>query len=312
MGKNNSIGKPKKNTLGRRMFKVRELYILLIPAFVSCLLFKYYPMYGLQLAFKSMKLGQTFQTAKWVGMKNFERFFSTGMFARTVKNTLAIGVSTVLIFPIPIILALLLHNCVNKGVRKITQSVTYIPYLVSVAVTMSIVLLFCNGSTGFLNLFAKRLGRETINYMGKDKYVLPLYIISEIWSTTGFNCVIYIAALSGVSMELVEASQIDGCSKLKKMWYIDLPAIAPTIAILLIMSLGKFFAASTEKMLILQNDMNIAASETIGTYTYKLGFTGSPQYGYSAAVDLFSNVVNFVMLIISNTISKRISGSSLF
>ena len=293
------------------MFKVRELYILLIPALVATLLFKYYPMYGLQLAFKSMKLGQTFRTAKWVGWQNFQRFFTTGSFERTLKNTLIIGVSTVLTFPIPIALALLLHNCVNPKVRKLTQSVTYVPYLVSVAVTMSIVLLFCNSSTGFINLFLKKLGLETINFMGEDKYVYPLYIISEIWSTTGFNAVIYIAALSGVSMELVEAAQIDGCSKLKKIWYIDLPAIAPTIAILLIMSLGKFFAASTEKMLILQTDLNIAASETIGTYTYKLGFI-SHQYGYSAAVDLFSNVVNFVMLLISNTISKRVSGSSLF
>ncbi len=306
-----TVGTPKKNTLGRRIFKVRELYILLLPAVLASLLFKYYPMYGLQLAFKSMKLGQTFETAKWVGWKNFERFFNTGSFVRTLKNTLAIGVSTVLTFPIPIALALLLHNCVHKGVRKITQSVTYIPYLVSVAVTMSIVLLFCNNSTGFLNLFSKRLGLKTVNYLGEDRFVLPLYLISEIWSTTGFNCVIYIAALSGVSAELVEAAQIDGCSKLKKMWYIDLPAIAPTIAILLIMSLGKFFAASTEKMLILQNDLNIAASETIGTYTYKLGFVNH-QYGYSAAVDLFSNVVNFVMLILSNGISKRVSGSSLF
>ena len=152
---------------------------------------------------------------------------------------------------------------------------------------------------------------DTIYFMGETQYVRPLYIISEIWSKTGYNSVVYLAALASVSPDLIDASMIDGCSKLKRIWYIDLPSIAPTIVVLLIMNIGTFFTASTEKMLLLQTDLNLATSETIGTYTYKLGFTNR-QYGYSAAVDLFTNLVNLAMLIIANAIARRLSESSLF
>ena len=301
----------RKQSLGWRIIRHWEQYVLLLPALTVTLLFKYFPLYGVQLAFKNMKLGQTIETATWIGWKNFERFFNTGMLERTVTNTLVIGISVVLTFPLPIILALMLHNCVNKPVKKIAQTVTYIPNLVSIAVTMSIVLLFCSGSSGFINIFRKSLGMDTIYFMGETQYVRPLYIISEIWSKTGYNSVVYLAALASVSPDLIDASMIDGCSKLKRIWYIDLPSIAPTIVVLLIMNIGTFFTASTEKMLLLQTDLNLATSETIGTYTYKLGFTNR-QYGYSAAVDLFTNLVNLAMLIIANAIARRLSESSLF
>ena len=300
-----------KLTLMKRILKHWELYLLLLPALIITVLFKYWPLYGVQLAFKNMKLGQTIETARWVGLQNFQRFFSTGMFQRTVINTLVIGVSVVLTFPLPIVLALMLHNCVGKFTKKTAQMVTYIPNLVSIAVTMSIVLLFCGGSSGFINIFRKSMGMDSIYFMGEAKYVRPLYIISEIWSKTGYNSVVYLAALSAVNPDLIDASMIDGCSKIKRIWYIDLPTIAPTIVILLIMNIGTFFTASTEKMLLLQTDLNLATSETIGTYTYKLGFT-QRQYGYSAAVDLFTNVVNLIMLIVANTIARRVSDSSLF
>lgn len=308
---NRSLVPVYKKPLGKRILQHWELYLLLLPAFTITLLFKYYPLYGVQLAFKNMKLGQTIESAQFIGFKNFERFFNTGMFSRTVTNTLFIGILVVMTFPLPIVLALMLHNCVSRPVKKISQTVTYIPNLVSIAVTMSIVLLFCGGSSGFINIFRKSLGMNSIYYMGDPIYVRPLYIISEIWSKTGYNSVVYLAALSSVSPDLIDASMIDGCSKLKRIWYIDLPSIAPTIVVLLIMNIGTFFTASTEKMLLLQTDLNLAASETIGTYTYKLGFTNR-QYGYSAAVDLFTNMVNLIMLIVANTIARRVSESSLF
>lgn len=298
-------------SLGKRMLDHWQVYLLLLPALLITVVFKYFPLYGTQLAFKSMKLGQTIETARWVGWSNFERFFNTGAFERTMINTLSIGVATVLTFPLPLLLALLLHNCVSKSTKKIAQTVTYIPNLVSVTVTVSIVMLFCNGSTGFINIILKKMGLETIAFLGEDRFVRPLYMISEIWSKTGYNSVIYLAALASVSDELVDASMIDGCSKLKRIWYVEMPAIMPTVVTLLIMNMGTFFSASTEKMLLLQTDLNIAASETIGTYTYKLGFVNR-QYGYSAAVDLFSNLVNFGMLMLSNFIARRVSDSSLF
>ena len=298
-------------SLGRRIAKNWELYLMLLPAFIAVAIFKYWPMYGIQLAFKNMKIGQSIAQAKWVGWDNFERFFSSGNFARTLTNTLKIGLATFLTFPLPILLALLLHNCVSKHVKKFAQTVTYIPYLISVAVTMSIVLLFCNNGTGFINIIAKSLGLKTIPFMSKAGYVLPMYIISGIWTITGYNSIIYLSALAGVNSELVDAAMVDGCNKLQRIWHIDLATIRPTIVILLIMNLGTFMNASTEKMLLLQTDLNISASETIGTFTYKIGIANR-QYGYSTAVDLFTNVINFAMLLASNFIAKRVSGMSLF
>lgn len=300
-----------RQTLGRRIVKNWELYLMLLPAFVAVAIFRYAPMYGIQLAFKNMKLGQSIAQAAWVGWDNFDRFFSSGNFTRTLTNTLKIGFVTFLTFPLPVLLALLLHNCVSMFVKKFTQTVTYIPYLISVAVTMSIVILFCSNGTGFINIIFKNLGLKTVPFMSKAGYVLPMYIISGIWTITGYNSIIYLSALSGVNPELVDAAMVDGCSKLQRIWHIDLAAIRPTIVILLIMNLGTFMNASTEKMLLLQTDLNISASETIGTFTYKIG-VAKRQYGYSTAVDLFTNLINFIMLLASNFIAKRVSGMSLF
>lgn len=297
--------------LSKRIMQHWELYVLLLPALIVTLVFKYYPLYGVQLAFKNMKLGQTIESAQWVGWLNFERFFNTGMLERTVRNTLIIGVSVVLTFPLPLLLALMLHNCVNRTTKRIAQTVTYIPNLVSIAVTMSIVLLFFGGSSGFINIFRKSMGMESVYFMGESNYVRPLYILSEIWSKTGYNSVIYLAALSAVNPDLIDASMIDGCSKLQRIRNIEFPSIAPTIVVLFIMNIGTFFSASTEKMLLLQTDLNLSASETIGTYTYKLGFTNR-QYGYSAATDLFTNAVNIAVLVIANSLARRVSDSSLF
>lgn len=300
---------------GRRlltnMAKHWQLYVLLLPAVVTVIIFRYVPIYGVQLAFKSMKLGQSIAQARWVGWKNFERFFSSGWFTRTTLNTLRLGLISQLTFPLPILLALLLHNCVLRPAKRFTQAITYIPNLISTVVTMSIVAMFCGNSTGFINIFLNNIGAERVMFYSKEAYVLPMYLISGIWQGTGAGAVIYLASLAAIDPELIDASMIDGCSKLKRIWYIELPTIRPTIVILLIMSLGGFFGASTEKLLLLQTDLNIAASESIGTYTYKVGMINR-QYGYSVAVDLFTTVVNFIMLLTANLIARKVSDTSLF
>jgi len=301
----------KRKTIFKRIILHKELYLMMLPAIIVVFIFKYVPLYGIQLAWKNLRLGQTISQAAWVGWENFERFFSTGAFLRTLKNTLSIGLLTLSTFPIPIILAILLHNCEVKWVKKIVQTVTYIPNLISVVVTMSIVLLFCGGSTGFINIFLNKLGLKSIPFLSDESFVYGMYIISGIWSTAGYSAVIYMASLSSVSQELVDASIMDGCTKLQRIWYVDLPKIKPTIITLLIMAMGGVLSASTEKMLLLQTDLNLATSEIIGTYTYKIGLI-SRQYGYSTAVGLFTNVVNFMMLLTANKISKKITGNSLF
>lgn len=297
--------------ISRRMNQHRGLYLLILPAFIIVLIFKYVPLYGVQLAWKELKLGQSINQAKWVGWDNFIRFVTNGSFIRTLKNTLAIGTLSLLTFPLPIILAVLLHNCEVKWVKKTVQTVTYIPNLVSVVVTMSIVMLFCSDSTGFINIFLKKFGMETIPFFSNEKYVYPMYIISGIWSSIGYNAVIYLASLSTVNQDIVDAAVMDGCSKLQRIWYVDLPKIRPTIITIFIMNMGSILGLSTEKMLLLQTDLNLAASEVIGTYTYKVGII-SRQYGYSTAVGLCTNLVSFILICVANEIAKRVSNTSLF
>lgn len=306
--KNNQI---KIKNIIKRIFAHRELYMMLLPAIIIVLIFKYVPLYGTQLAWKNLKLGQTISQAEWIGWDNFVRFLTNGSFLRTLKNTLAIGVLTLLTFPLPIILAILLHNCEVKPIKKIVQTVTYIPNLISVAVTTSIVLLFCSETTGFINIFLKQFGFNPISFLSNEKYVYPMYIISGIWSSIGYNAVIYMASLSSVSQELIDSATIDGCNKLQRIWYIDIPKIKPTIVILLIMAMGGIFGVSTEKMLMLQTDLNLASSEIIGTYTYKVGLLNR-QYGYSTAVGLSTNIISFILIIVANYISKKVSDTSLF
>lgn len=295
----------------RRIVQHWELYLLLLPAIVAIIIFNYVPLYGIQLAFKEMRLGQTIATAKWVGWRNFTRYFNSGWFWRTIKNTLIIGITNELLFPLPILLAILMHNCIVQPLKKVTQTVTYIPNLVSVVVTVSILLLFCDGESGFINILLSRLGLKKISFFGADRYVLPMYLITGIWQSTGASAIVYLAALSSVDHELIEASMIDGCSKFKRMIHIDLPTIMPTIIILLIMSLGRWFGVQTDKLLLLQTPLNLGASEATGTYTYKVGIQ-SGQYGTGTAIGLFVNVINFIMLISANFISKRVSKTSLF
>lgn len=295
----------------RRVVRHWELYLLLIPAVAAVIVFNYAPLYGIQLAFKEMRLGQTIESAKWVGMRNFVRYFNSGWFWRTIKNTFIIGITAELLFPLPILLAILMHNCVVQRLKKLTQTVTYIPHLVSVVVTISILLLFCDGETGLINIFRSRLGLSKVSFFGADRYVLPMYLITGVWQGTGSGAIVYLAALSAVDNELIEASMIDGCSKFKRMIHIDLPTIMPTVIIMLIMSLGRWFGVQTDKLLLLQTPLNMGASEATGTYTYKVGIQNA-QYGMGTAIGLFVNVINFVMLISANFISKRVSETSLF
>lgn len=295
----------------RRIAKHWQLYLLLLPALTAVFVFSYMPLWGVQIAFKNMKLGKTIATAQWIGWDNFIRYFNSGWFWRTIKNSLVLGISSQLIFPIPILLAILLHNCVSRPVKKLAQSITYIPNLISVVVTVSILMLFCNGETGFINIIRNNMGMPRVPFFGADKYVLPMYMITTIWQTTGASAIVYLAALSAIDPSLTEAATIDGCSKIKRIRYIDLPAIKPTIIILLILSLGKWFGVQTDKLLLMQTTLNMGAAEGTGTYVYKTGILNA-QYGYSTAISLLVNAINFVMLLSANFLARRASDTSLF
>lgn len=310
------VNKAPRTTAGqkllRRIYRCREYYLFMIPGIITIILFAYVPMWGLQMAWKKVTLGRTIQTAPWCGWSNFERFFQSGWFGITVRNTLLITILNLVIqFPFPIILALLLHNCPYIRLKKFTQSATYIPHLLSVVIVVSILNIFFNGESGFVNVIIRKFGGKAIPFFGSEKYVAPLYIGSNLWQHAGYGAVIYLAALSAIDSEIIEAAIIDGCTKLKLIRYIDLPTIRPTIITLLILNVGQVFAMGAEKMLLLQTPMNLGSSEVIATYIYKTGVLEA-QYGFGTAVGLLTTFVNFLVLITVNWLSGKLTETSLF
>ncbi len=294
------------------ILKQWRLYVLLLPGFLVLIIFHYIPMYGVTMAFKDVYIGQSIFEGTWVGLKHFERLFSSDLFGTIFKNTLVITLTkTLLLWPLPIIFALMVHNCVHKRVRKVTQSISYLPHLMSTVVVVSVIELFCSSETGLINVIFNQLGLEQVYFFGEPKWFLPMYFVSDIWTTLGADAVIYIAALSAVDQECIEAAQIDGASKLQRMWYIDIPTIMPTIILLFIMSIGQVMNLGYEKVLLMQNDLNLGVSEIIGTYVYKNGLQ-SAQYSFSTAVSLFNNIVGLILVLITNKIAKKAADISLF
>lgn len=299
-------------SLWRRALSQWQLYMLLLPGLLILLIFHYVPMYGVTIAFKDVHIGQSIFEGTWVGFKHFQRLFSSDLFSTIFKNTLVITlVQNFLLWPLPIIFALMIHNCTVGSVRKVTQSISYMPHLLSMVVVVSIIELFCSRETGVINVLRQNFGLDPIYFMGESRWFRPLYFISDVWTSLGSSAVIYIAALSAVDLQIVEAATIDGASKLRRMWYIDIPTILPTIILLFIMSMGQILNLSYEKVLLMQNDLNLNVSEIIGTYVYKTGLL-SAQYSFSAAVSLFNNVVGLVLIFITNRIAKKAADISLF
>ncbi len=289
----------------------RAYYLLMLPALVYVLVFNYAPLYGLQIAFKNYKGYLGIINSPWVGLDHFETFFSGVYFGRLMRNTLILSLYSLFAsFPLPIILALLLNE-VNERFGKITKTILYAPHFISTVVLVGIINTMFSPSIGVVNKIIEMLGGESIYFLGDPGVFRHLYVWSGIWQGTGWSAVIYIAALAGVSPELHEAATIDGANRLQRIWYINIPCIMPTIIILFIMSMGQLVSIGYEKVYLLQNSLNQEVSEVISTYVYKHGII-KPNYSYTAAIDLFNNVINLVMLCLANGISRKLSDTSLF
>ncbi len=301
-----------RKNLKKEIWRHRELYLFLLPALVVLLIFSYGPMYGIIMAFQDVQIGVPLWENKWVGFKHFIRFFNGAWFGTTIKNTVCISlISNFLCWPFPLILALLLHNCTMKRTGKLVQNITYLPHLLSTVVIVSIIRLLCDGETGLINILLKNAGEQRINFFGDPKWVYPLYAISGVWSSMGYGAIVYLGALAAVDEELIEAAKVDGAGKLKRIWHIQLPTILPTVITMLILNMGKLFSIGADKMLLLQTDLNLASSEIIATYVYKTG-VGGAQYGFATAVGLFQNIINLILVLTVNKISKKVSDTSLF
>lgn len=288
-----------------------ELYLLLVPVILYFLIFHYYPLYGLQIAFKDFIATKGITGSPWVGFKHFERFFDSYYFGRLIKNTIGIGVFTLLVsFPVPIIIALLLNEVKSLRFKKFVQTIIYAPHFLSTVVVVGMLLLFLK-SDGMINQVIMLFGGTPIDFITEPAWFKSIYVLSDVWQTMGWSSIIYIAALSAVDPAQHEAAIMDGASKFQRMIHINIPAIMPTIVILFILNVGSVMAIGFEKVFLLQNDLNMSTSDVISTFVYRSGILEA-QYSFSAAVGLFNSIINFILLIMVNQIAKKVSDTSLW
>jgi putative aldouronate transport system permease protein len=298
--------------LGFNMRKYGQLYLLLLPAMIYVFIFNYLPMYGIQIAFKDFRPSLGILGSPWTGLKHFIRFANYPYFRLLIWNTLSINLYSLAVgFPVPIILALLINEIRIKKFKKAVQMVTYAPHFISTVVICGMILLFTNKNTGMINHITAALGLGRTEFLSDPRWFKTVYVLSGVWQNAGWNTIIYLAVLSGVSPELVEAARIDGASRLQIIHHVNLPHIIPTVIILLILNCGSLLSLGFEKVWLLQNPLNLDASEIISTYIYKVGLQGS-QFSYSTAIGLFNTAVNLVLLVLVNTISAKISETSLW
>jgi putative aldouronate transport system permease protein len=289
-----------------------ELYLFVLPAVAVIIIFNYAPMYGVQLAFKDFIANRGITGSPWVGFSHFERFFRSFYFKNVIVNTLRISVlSTVVAFPVPIILAILLNELQSTRYKRIIQTVTYAPHFISMVVMAGIIVSFLSPSSGLINFALRAAELEPVAFMEKSAMFPWIYIISGIWQNAGWNSIMYFAALSAIDVELYESARVDGCTRVQKIWHVDLPGIIPMIVILLILNCGNLMSVGFEKTYLLQNNLNIETSEVISTYVYKAGLQRA-EYGFATAVGLFNSLINFALLVTVNTVSKKLGQSSLW
>ena len=288
-----------------------QLYLLILPAIVSVFIFHYIPIYGVQIAFKNFRSSKGILGSEWVGFKHFARFLAYPDFWKILWNTVRISLYALATFPCPVILALMMNELNSERYKKFMQMVTFAPHFISTVVVCSMVLLFFDRSQGLVNNVIAALGGERYDFVSSTRYFSSLYVWSGVWQNLGWNAIIYIAALSSVSPELIEAARVDGATRLQIVRYVNFPAILPTVITMLILSAGSLLNVGFEKIYLLQNPLNMEASRVISTYVYEIGLQGG-QFSYSTAIGLFNNVVNIVVIILVNGISKRVTRVALW
>lgn len=290
-----------------------QLWVMIMPALLYILIFCYGPMYGLQLAFRDYDFSKGITGGNWAGLKYFMQYFKSPMFWPTIRNTFVIAFfSLVCGFPIPIILAIAINSLKKPAWKKCVQTAVYLPYFISTVVMVAILQILLSTSTGIVDDLLKWIGlvSEKSNLLGDANAFVPVYVISGIWQNAGWNSIIFIAALASVDGQLYDAAKVDGANRWQQVWHVELPAILPTIIILLIMNMGGILSVGFEKTFLMQNPLNKGVSEVISTYVYNIGLK-SNQFSFGSAVGLFNTVVNFAFLMIANKVSKRAADISL-
>lgn len=296
----------------KRMVTRYDLYLLLLVPMVWYIVFKYYPMYGLQIAFKDFSPSQGIWGSSWVGLKHFDRFFSSYYFWQLLWNTVSLSLYSLIVgFPIPILLALLIHETPGRKFKKWLQNATYVPHFLSLIVIVGMLNIFLDPNTGMVNRILAGIGMEPIDFMRKAEWFQTIFVGSGVWQNMGWGSIIYLAALSSIDPTLYEAAKMDGASRMRRIWHVSLPGILPTIIILFILQIGSWMDVGFEKALLMQNPINAERSDIIATFVYKTGIQEG-QYSYTAAAGLFNSVVDFILLLLVNGYARRKTESSLW
>ena len=299
----------------KKFMNEKYLHILVLPTVVFFVIFAYIPMYGVIVAFKDFSFAKGILGSPWAdqyGFAHFINFFNSMFFSRLIKNTIILStLSLVFSFPIPIVFALLLNEVKNSMFKRFVQTVSYFPYFVSVVITVGIMVTLLHPTTGIVNQLITAAGGESIPFMNTSQWFRPLYIISGIWQSFGWGSIIYLAALSGINSELYEAAQIDGANRLRQALHISIPGILPTIIILLILSVGGLMRVGHEKILLMYTPSTYDVADVIDTYVYRASIEGG-RFSFGAAIGLFNNVINFILLFTVNKLSKKLTEISLW
>ncbi|MDF2962532.1 MAG: sugar transporter permease [Paenibacillus sp.] len=306
--------KKKRVKLFKDMAKVWQLYVLMLLPFAYIVIFKYVPMYGAQIAFKNFIATKGVMGSPWVGFDHFVRFFNSYEFWNIMWNTITLSFYQLAAgFPFPIILALSLNYVMHEKFKKTVQMVTYAPHFISVVVMVGIIFQVLDPRIGIVNVVLKWFGVDPVNWMGQAEYFQSIYVWSGVWQNVGFSCIIYLAALASIDPSLHEAAVVDGATKVRRMWHIDLPGILPIAIILLILDVGRMLEIGFEKAFLMQNPLNMRTSEIIDTYVYKVGLASTVvNFSYSSAIGLFKNVINLILLIAVNRFARKMGQSSLW
>lgn len=303
-----------KKSLGKRVLRARQLYFFLLLPLIYLIIFQYVPMFGLQIAFKDYSISEGILGSPWVGFQYFEKFFKDYNFKRILINTLRISIYSLAVnFFIPITLALSLNCLRHQKVKRTIQTITYIPHFVSTVVLVGMVNQMLNPIIGLYGNAVQALtGARAADILGIPAAFPHLYVWTGVWQNVGWGSIIYMAALSNSDQELHEAAQIDGASRFQRVLYVDIPTILPTAIIMLILDCGRVMNVGFEKVYLMQNSLNLSYSEVISTYVYKMAFGGNSNFSYSTAVGMFNSVVNFMLIMAVNQISKKVSDTSLW
>ena len=291
-----------------------QLWAMILPALAYIIIFCYVPMYGIQLAFRKYDFSKGLTGGDWVGFKYFIQYFVSPMFWTTLRNTFVISFFTLVCgFPAPILLALVVNSLRQKKLRRVVQTAVYMPYFISTVVMVAILQILLSPSTGVVSNLLKSLHiiPQSINLLGTPSAFVPVYVLSGIWQSAGWNSIIFIAALASVDGQLYDAAKVDGANRWQQVIHVELPAIVPTIVILLIMNMGRVLSVGFEKVFLMQTAQNTETSQVISTFVYEAGLINS-DYGFSTAIGLFNNIINIVLLLTVNKIAKKISDTSLF